>query len=395
MKICVLLEGDIYHLRGEFMAIHNRMKYLVKEPDLDVTIYNVQRYYNNLTNWIRGNKQIELKKDFYLDDIHYHCLYYKRSYLDYFMRSISNYQTTVEAKRVKQYKKLFSDYDLIFAHSLLTGLLALDLKREKEIPFVMMWHGSSIHTLPFQNKTIFLLTKTVLQNANHNFFVSKELYDIANNIAGSNYAGSVSPNGIDISVFYKYSDEKKNEVAKQLQVNLNNVNIAFVGNHLPIKNVQYLPMLFSSIYQDFPDAVFHIIGSGDFEKDYQESPFPMKYWGNQLPDKMPDLYNCMDLVVMPSLKEGLPMTCLESTACGTAFVGSRVGAIADVVGVENTVPFSPTFETDFATLCKKRLVNKSPDTVQLPEQYHVKYIVTAEKHVLMAVFQDDLSADKH
>lgn len=385
MKICVLLEGDIYHLRGEFMAIHNRMKYLVKEPDLDVTIYNIQRYYDNLTSWVRGNKQIELKKDFFLDGIHYHCLYYKRSYLDYFLRSISKYQTTVEATRVKRNKKLFLDCDLIFAHSLYTGLLALDMKREKGIPFVMMWHGSSIHTFPFQNKTTFSLTKTVLQNTDYNFFVSKELHEIANTIVGSDCVGSVSPNGVDTSVFYKFSDEKREEIAKQLQVDTDKVNIGFVGNYLPIKNVQYLPKLFLSIFQDFPDAVFHIIGSGGFKENYKESPCSIKYWDNQSPDKMPDLYNCMDLVVMPSIKEGLPMTCLESTACGTAFVGSRVGGIADVVGVENTVPFSPTFETDFANLCKKRLADKNAVLIQLPEQYHVEHIVAAEKRVLIEV----------
>ena len=170
-----------------------------------------------------------------------------------------------------------------------------------------------------------------------------------------------------------------------MQIDINGINVAFVGNHLPIKNVQYLPKLFLSIYQVFPDAVFHIIGSGDFEKDYKESPFPVKYWENQSPEKMPDLYNSMDLVVMPSLKEGLPMTCLESTACGTAFVGSRVGDIADVVGIENTVPFSSTFETDFANLCKKRLANKNTDSIQLPEQYRVEHIVAEEERVLLGV----------
>ena len=384
MKICVLLEADIYHLRGEFMAIHNRMKYLVKEPDLDVVIYNIQRYYDNFTNWIRGNKQIELKNDFYLDGIHYHCLYYKRSYLDYFMRSVSKYQTTIEANRVKRYKKLFADYDLIFSHSLLTGLLALELKQKSGIPFVMMWHGSSIHTLPFENKTIFSLTKRVLLNSNHNFFVSKELHKIANTIIGTDCVGSVSPNGVDTSVFFKYSIEKKKEVARQLQVNTDNVNIAFVGNHLPIKNVQFLPKLFLSIHKEYPEAVFHIIGSGEFKNDYKEVPFTIRYWENQLPDKMPDLYNCMDLIVMPSIKEGLPMTCLESTACGTAFVGSRVGAIADVVGKDNTVPFSPTFETDFAHLCKEKLTNNN-NSIHLPKQYCVEHVVATEKEMFIKV----------
>lgn len=383
MKICVLLEGNIYQLRGEFMAIHNRMKYMVKEPDMSVSIYVIQRYYDNLTNWIRGNKQIELKKDFYLDGIHYNCLYYKRSYLDYFCRSISQYQTTIEAHRVKCFGKQFFGFDLLFSHSLLTGLLALDLKQKKGIPYVMMWHGSSIHTLPFENKTTFSLTKTVLRNANHNFFVSQELFEIANKIAGSKCAGSVSPNGVDTTLFYKYSDEKKKEVAKQLQINIDVPNVAFIGNHIFIKNAQYLPKLFSSIHKDLPNTHFHIIGTGGFQEDFKGCAFSVTYWENQTPENMPNLYNCMDLVVLPSINEGLPMTCLESLACGTAFVGSRVGGIADVAGIDNTVPFSPTFETDFANLCKEKLAGRSSQTIQLPEQYRIDNVVNIEKKVLI------------
>jgi len=389
MKICVLLEGKTNCLRGEFLAIHNRMKYLVKDPSVSVTIYNIQRYYDNLTNRIRGNKQIELKKDFVLDGIHYHCLYYKRSYLDYFMRSISNYQTTIEVKRVKHYENLFTDCDLIFAHSLYTGLIALDLKQKNGIPFVMMWHGSSIHTMPFQNKTTFTLTKKVLQNSNHNFFVSKELFETANQIVGSECVGSVSPNGIDTEVYYCYDDNKREKTAESLQIDLGKKNVAFIGNYLPIKNVKYLPMLFSSIYKDNKETCFHIIGNGDFVGDFKGLDLPITFWGNQLPDKMPDLYNCMDLIVLPSINEGLPMTCLESTACGTAFVGSRVGGIAEVVGVDNTVPLSPTFETDFANLCKEKLANKDVKFVQLSEQYRVEHVVAMEKKVLEEVLNGE------
>jgi glycosyltransferase involved in cell wall biosynthesis len=240
--------------------------------------------------------------------------------------------------------------------------------------------------LPFENKTTFSLTKTVLQNANHNFFVSKELFEIANKIAESKCLGSVSPNGVDTTLFYKYSDEKKNEMAKRLQLDIDVPNVAFIGNHLPIKNVHYLPKLFSSIHEGLPDTRFHIIGTGGFQGDFKGCTFSVTYWENQTPENMPILYNCMDLVVLPSINEGLPMTCLESLACGTAFVGSRVGGIADVAGIDNTVPFSPTFETDFAKLCKEKLlVDKNTQTIQLPEQYHIKNVVNMEKKVLINV----------
>ena len=388
MKIAVLFEGDIYHVRGEFMAIHNRMKYLVKAPDLSITIYVIQRYYDNFTNWIKGNKQIELKRDFYLDGIHYNCLYYKRSYIDYFCRSISKYQTTIEAHRVKHFGKLFFGFDLLFSHSLLTGLLALDLKQKKGIPYVMMWHGSSIHTLPFENTTTFSLTRKVLRSANHNFFVSNELFNIAKSIAGDDIIGSVSFNGVDTQKYWKYPDSKKISIAKEFHVDINKYNIAFIGNYLPVKNVKLLPKLFARIFQDNKNVQFHIVGNGPFKDDFHDVDIPVRYWGNMSVDNMPDIYNCMNLIVLPSLNEGLPMTCLESLACGTAFVGSRVGGIADVVGEENTVPHTISFETDFADLCKKKISQYHSRDVTLSKKYDIKNIVDFE----LSVFKNLLSS---
>ena len=122
MRICVLLECNMNYLRGSFMAIHNRMKYLIKEPSIEVCIYNFLRYYDPFTNFVRGYKHIDKKEEYVIDGIHYHCYYYKRSYIDYFLRSISNYQTTIEVNRVKKYKNLFKQFDICFAHSLYTGL---------------------------------------------------------------------------------------------------------------------------------------------------------------------------------------------------------------------------------------------------------------------------------
>lgn len=385
MKVCVLFEGDIYHPRGEFMAIHNRVKYLVKEPGLSVDVYVIQRYYDNFTNWIRGNKQIELKDDFPFDGIHYHCLYYKRSYLDYFIRSVSHRQTTIEAQRVSRFGKMFVDYDLCYAHSLYTGCLAMKLKRLHGIPFVMMWHGSNIHTAPFENKTIFSLTKRVLLSSNHNFFVSEELLKTAKCIGGPDFKGSVSPNGIDTRVYYRYSDEKKRTIAEKHHVDINKKNIAYIGNYLPIKNVHYLPALFQSIHASCPDTCFHIIGNGNFGNDFANSDLPVVYWGNQAPERMPDIYNCMQLVVLPSKNEGLPMTCLEALSCGASFVGSRVGGIADVVGINNTVPLSDTFEADFARLCIDKLTQPNAERISLSDKYNIEKIVAAEAELMKSI----------
>lgn len=381
-RICVLLEGVGFKLRGEFMAVHNRLKYMICDSSSDVHAFLFTRHYDNLTSRLKRIQQIDFRDDFYLDNVHYHCSYYKRSYIDYLGRCVSNYQTMIEANRVISYWKKLENYDVIYANSLYTGLLALELKKKFGIPCAVMWHGSSIHSHPFQNKTVFNLTKRVLLNANHNFFVSNALFGIARKIAGTSFVGSLSPNGVDTRKYFRYSDERRNKVARNIHVDLKLFNIAYIGNYLPIKNVQILPRLFQAIYCKCKDVCFHIIGDGPFEKDFHSIELPIRYWGNQMPDSMADIYNCMNLIVLPSLDEGLPMTCLEAVACGTSFVGSRVGGIADVVGLENTVPHSSSFDEDFANLCIQKVGRGNSHAVFLPEQYDIGHIVNRELQLL-------------
>jgi len=44
-----------------------------------------------------------------------------------------------------------------------------------------------------------------------------------------------------------------------------------------------------------------------------------------------DYYNLMDLVLMPSLRDGLPNALLEAMACGRTVVASNVGGLSDVI----------------------------------------------------------------
>lgn len=74
----------------------------------------------------------------------------------------------------------------------------------------------------------------------------------------------------------------------------------------------------------------------------------ISFLGNVEAEDMPALMNCVDVLVLPSLNEGLPLVCAEALKCGANVVGSDVGGIAEVIGHQNVVPHGPDFVSQFA-----------------------------------------------
>lgn len=382
-RIAVLFEGDIEQIRGEFTAIHNRVKELKKDSNYIVDVFVFKRYYSNLICRIKKITPRNRPKTFDFDGINYRCFWYKISFVDFISRTYFKNSTSIETNRVCRFIDLFKGYDLLYTNSLNTGILAFYLKCKQKIPFISVWHGSSIHTFPFKYNHTRKQTIKVLENADMNFFVSEELYELAQNIT-PNFEGKVSFNGVDTEKFRQYNNDDQRELRKKFGIDEHSKCIAFVGNCLPVKNVAYLPELFTEIYNKIPGASFYILGNGHFSVLFKDCKFIVKNV-EVLNTDMPLWYNCMDLIVMPSHKEGLPMTCLEATACGTSFVGARVGAIADVVGNENTILHDDSFNQKFAALCIKRLQEKQ--NVMFPDKFVLSNIVYKEKIIVESLLK--------
>lgn len=383
-KIAIIFEGDIFNPRGEFLAIHNRVKEYVRQGEYIVTpiIYWPQ---SGVQPLFAGGQKNKYPQEIVLDGISYMCRWYNKSLIDYVFRKLTGREFKLESKQMVSLEDL-SVYDLIYANSLRTGLVADYYHRRCHVPFVMGWHGSTIHTLPFICHAWHEQVSGLLKNANYNFFVSQELLETSLRI--SKNKGCVSLNGIDESRFYKYSTEERITASKSLNIDISKKNVAFVGNLIPVKNAEFLPFLFSSIKEKIPNSDFYVVGTGNFQGYFGEKTF-VKWINNLNNEKMPDMYNCMNLIVMPSRNEGLPMTCLEAKACGTPFVGSRVGGIAEVVGIENTILRDNMFDQCFIDKCIEVLLNRENNReLSLDEKYSLSIIVTKETSVINHILQN-------
>src|SRR5690606_18370193 len=108
-----------------------------------------------------------------------------------------------------------------------------------------------------------------------------------------------------------------------------------------------LPEIFTKLYLYSNKFVFWIVGNGILEQELKErlnkSGVPFKMFGNVDPNKIPELMNCFDVLVLPSFNEGLPLVTLEAITCGSNVVGSNVGGISEVIGNENVFNLDNNF----------------------------------------------------
>lgn len=378
MRIAFLFEGDIYNPRGEFIAIHNRLKNYKAHNSVTIDAYVLWPKFNFLTKYITKSENGNLVNVFEKDGIEYHCLWYPKSLVDGVTHKLFKHATGVEYNSIKKLIDLRS-YDLISAHSLKCARIGLYYKEKHNIPFIVTWHGSSIHSLPFSDKNWYKQTAQVLRCADYNFFVSEELQRIANQISPNK--STISLNGIDAELFYKYPGQKRDEVRKKLGFSATSKVVAYVGNCFPIKNVGFLPELFTKISEAMSDCHFCIVGNGSFKDIFNGCNLSISYLGSIDYSEMPDYYNAFDLVVLPSINEGLPMTSLEATACGTMFIGSRVGEIEKVVGAYYTVIRDTNFNESFAKKCIECL-QSSLEVPSLQAKYLASDIVRNELSII-------------
>lgn len=333
-RIAILIAASIYNQKGLFNAAHERVKHLTAICDYSIDLYLISTYKAGIARWLLRNPNIDRPRIYTKDDLTYNIIWIKNTILDYILVHKFRRQRIDAAVQFKQSIHLFKDYDLVIGHT--SGSYVWLIHNTFNIPYTIIWHGTDIHTTPFLSSEYMKEAKLLIDNASHNFFVSKALLEKSNEITTKGKK-SVSYNGRDSS-FVCYSIDKKLNLKKSFSLQGKKV-VAFVGNLIKIKNVGALPNIFANIYSKEKNIVFWIFGNGPFlnslKNDMKE--LPTHFWGNVQHTQMVDFMNMMDVLVLPSLNEGLPLVTVEALSCGCHVVGSRVGGIPESIGVENTV----------------------------------------------------------
>lgn len=150
----------------------------------------------------------------------------------------------------------------------------------------------------------------------------------------SKQALSIIPNPIDTHVFAPAS---KYEAAQRLGLPTDRQLILFASQRITNvnKGIQYLIEACQLLVKQQPElknSVGLVVLGGHAEEitaRFDLPTYPLGYVNDT--KKIVDVYNAVDLFVLPSLSENLPNTIMEAMACGVPCVGFEVGGIPEMI----------------------------------------------------------------
>ena len=357
ISLAAILSGsDFTNRRGLMNAALCRIEHLEKFPEFKIEIFalHTERKEFSLRELIKGQHRIS-EYDFNGRNVH---ILHKIEFISHrrILRRPLRWYNQKYGFRLqdwewhKHFAKYIRGFDAITAHFNDAAFIAKAVHDKDCTPYFVTWHGSDIHTIPFNDPVAKEKTISAIKNSACNFFVSKALLQTSIMLT-SEGRKEVLYNGADES-FTRFPEEKRREIRQRLGVSETKV-VTFAGNLRPIKNADILPEIFFHIQEQAKEPIqFWIIGSGELQPiiagKLSATRINYKFWESQPSARMPEFFNTTDILVIPSQNEGLPLVALEALACGANVVGTRVGGIPEAIGEKQTVEFGENFLERFA-----------------------------------------------
>ena len=142
---------------------------------------------------------------------------------------------------------------------------------------------------------------------------------------------SIIPLGIDLHTFRPLSDVEKMRTRRRFHVRT--PLVLGVGRFIFLKNFETL----IRAMQEVPDAHLFLVGGGFNEQTLRLLARTLglghrvRFFRRMRRDDLIRLYNIADVFVLPSLAEGLGLVYIESLACGTPVIGSKLEGVRDII----------------------------------------------------------------
>lgn len=236
---------------------------------------------------------------------------------------------------IKKFKPdcIFSSW--AFPDAVAGGLLAKWLK----IPTVIKVHGSDIN-MHSEIEARRVQIRRAMNRAGAVVAVSNDLRKKILQMGIAADKVHVLYNGINKSLFYP---QDKDMARSLCAIDAARKVILFIGNLKTTKGCNLLLDAYVLLARKVDAVDLYYIGTGDQQQALRKKAVefdlePRVHFLGSLPHKvLAQWINASDVLVLPSMNEGVPNVILEAQACGTPVVATRVGGIPEVVSSDSGI----------------------------------------------------------
>lgn len=275
-------------------------------------------------NYYRNINRDKLQFDFIVSDLD------EENYVDEIQQLGGRVYILPSYKKVRTYWRAISQiladnrYSIIHAHESVVSLLALWNAKRFEVPVRIAHSHNPSMTSRWKNKVVVMCRPLFRSVCTHFFACSKAAGTF---LYGKNKKDAVIviPNAIHTDL-YCFDHKKRDFIRTQLGIQDKFV-VGHIGRFNIQKNHQFLIDIFYEVDQREKESVMLLIGAGEEEKKIKDKVTALGLEGSVqflgVRTDIPDLLQAMDVFVLPSLFEGLPVVGIEAQAAGLPCVFSR------------------------------------------------------------------------
>ena len=252
--------------------------------------------------------------------------------------------------------------DLVHAHTAYPdGFAAAKLGKAMGRPTVVTLHGGDV-TLHFRSYFGRRLGLWAIAHADRVIAVSNSLRKkVVEEDEASADKITVIPNGVDVSRFVPLP---RGEAQNKLGLSAETSRVLYVGAITKSKGLDYLLMTFKTLLASAQGPVeLVLVGDGDYEQDarllaQRLGIADLVFFAGKRPNaEIPLWMNSCDVLVLPSLSEGLGVVLIEAMACGKPVVATACGGPEDVVTPYTGILVPPADEKALAQALLDALSN--------------------------------------
>jgi teichuronic acid biosynthesis glycosyltransferase TuaC len=325
-----LFPNRVQPLLGIF--IYQRVAHFAARPGNTVQVIAPVPYFPRWLPWTRWRKAGQVPAEERIGDVDvYHPRYLLLPKVSMPLHGLSMFLGCLFLAR--RLKKTIG-FDCIDAHYVYPdGFAAVLLGKALGLPAVVSARGTDINLFP-SFPAIRWIIRWTLRRAAGIVAVSAALRDAMVKLGVRAEKISVIGNGVDAKRFQPLAREA---ARRALGLPESGPLLISVGTLIPTKGHHLLIAALAEMAPRYPDIKAYILGEGPYRaeleelargKDVQERVFLV---GERPNEELQLWFNAADVSCLLSSREGWPNVLLESLACGTPVVSTRVGGVAEVI----------------------------------------------------------------